>query len=91
MRPPLVAAAAGGPAAAGLRLRPGQASDRGTLWRLVLQEKLNPTGLDPGRFTVAERTAADGSARVVGIGQLKPLAGGAALELSSLVVLPEER
>lgn len=90
MRLAPVAAAAGGPAAA-VRLRPGQPSDRGTLWRLVLQEKLNPTGLDPARFTVAERQAADGSTRVVGIGQLKPLSGDTALELSSLVVLPEER
>ena len=85
-----VVAAAGGPGS-NLRLRPGQPSDRPTLWRMVLGEKLNPTGLDPARFTVAERTAADGSSRVVGFGQLKPLSGGAALELSSLVVAAEER
>lgn len=85
---PVVAAAG---AAGSLRLRPGQPSDRGTLWRMVLGEKLNPTGLDPARFTVAERTTADGSSRIVGVGQLKPLSGGAALELASLVVAPEER
>lgn len=85
---PIVAAAG---AAGSLRLRPGQPSDRGTLWRMVLGEKLNPTGLDPARFTVAERTTADGSSRIVGVGQLKPLSGGAALELASLVVAPEER
>lgn len=71
---------------AGLQLRPGRPSDRGTLWRLVLQEKLNPLGLEPGRFTVAER-----GGRPVGIGQLKPLAGGEALELASLVVEEGER
>lgn len=44
--------------------------------------------LQPERFTVAER-ATDG--KVVGFGQVKPLAGGSALELASLVVEPEER
>lgn len=85
---PILAAASTG---SSLRLRPGQPSDRSTLWRMVLAEKLNPTGLDPARFTVAERTAADGSNRIVGVGQLKPLSDGAALELASLVVAPKER
>lgn len=91
MRAPALASAA---SPTGVQLRPGRPSDRGTLWRLVLQEKLNPLGLDPSRFTVAERAAASASSeppQVVGMGQLKPLSGGAALELASLVVVDKER
>lgn len=49
---------------------------------------MNPLGLDPARFCVATD---DASGAVVGFGQLKPADGGAAVELSSLVVLPEHR
>ena len=56
-RPPLqpfvvATAARGNGGAPGVQLRPGRAEDRGAIWRLVLQEKLTPLGLDPARFTV---------------------------------------
>ena len=72
-----------------LRLRPGQPSDRALCQQWILREKLNPLALDPCRFTIAERPVGS-PAVVVGIGQLKPC-GGSALELSSLIVAPEER
>jgi len=53
----------------------------------ILSESLNPLSLDLTRF-VAARDPATG--RLVGFGQLKPLAPGK-LELSSLVVYPEHR
>ena len=92
--PPIIACATGG-----LRLRPGRPADGALIRREVFREVLNPLGLDPSRFTVAERQAEDGSARVLGFGQIKPLSGSgrgsgggpAALELASLVVLEQER
>ena len=82
----------------GLRLRPGRPADGAVIRREVFREVLNPLGLDPSRFTVAERQAEDGSTQVLGFGQIKPLGGSsgaggdpAALELASLVVLQPQR
>ena len=52
---------------AGLTLRRGNEGDANTIRLAILREKMNPLGLDPRRFVVAEE---DG--RVVGFGQLKP-------------------
>lgn len=72
----------------GVRLRTGGPADAPLLYKAVLREKMNPLGLRPERFTVAER---EGSNAVVGFGQVKPLGGGRALELASLVVEESER
>lgn len=56
----------------GVRLRPGRPEDAPLLSKAVLREKMNPLGLKPERFTVAER---EGSGAVVGFGQAsRPLA-----------------
>ncbi|KAL4428498.1 hypothetical protein ABPG75_002587 [Micractinium tetrahymenae] len=72
----------------GVRLRPGRPLDAPLLYKAVLREKMNPLGLKPERFTVAER---EGSGAVVGFGQVRPLGGGGSLELASLVVEEAER
>ncbi len=50
----------------GVRFRPGRPEDASLLYKAVLREKMNPLGLKPERFTVAEREA---SGAVVGFGQ----------------------
>lgn len=72
----------------GVRLRPGRPEDAPLLSKAVLREKMNPLGLKPERFTVAER---EGSGAVVGFGQVRPLGGEGAQELASLVVEEAER
>lgn len=67
-------------------LRPAQEGDAGEIARLVRAAKLNPTGLNWKRFTVAE----DHEGNVVGCGQVKPHRDGS-LELASLVVDPDLR
>ena len=75
----------------GVRLRPGSPSDAAFLRSAVLRERLNPLGLHPERFTVAERQRPSGVVEIIGFGQIKPVSGGAALELASLVVEKGER
>lgn len=69
-----------------IELRPAQEDDAADIARLVRGAKLNPTGLDWKRFTVAE----DSDGNVVGCGQVKPHRDGS-LELASLVVDPRLR
>lgn len=71
---------------ASIALRPAREQDAPAIARLVRGAKLNPTGLDWERFTVAE----DSSGEVVGCGQIKPHRDGS-LELASLVVEPRLR
>ena len=52
---------------AGLTLRRGVESDANTIRFAILKEKMNPLGLDPRRFVVAEE-----GGQLVGFGQLKP-------------------
>ncbi len=62
-------------------LRPAVQADQADIRSLVLAGKINPTGLDWPRFTVAE--SADGE--VIGCAQLKPHKDGS-VELASLAV-----
>lgn len=55
----------------GVRLRTGGPADAPLLYKAVLREKMNPLGLRPERFTVAER---EGSNAVVGFGQARKAA-----------------
>ena len=55
------------PDVAGLTLRRGVESDANTIRFAILKEKMNPLGLDPRRFVVAEE-----GGQLVGFGQLKP-------------------
>lgn len=65
-------------------LRRATAAEAGLIGQMVRQAKINPTGLDWRRFMLA----VDETGRVVGCGQLKPH-GADAIELASIVVLPE--
>lgn len=95
MRPPAVAARASASSTTGGALRRptfrrGRPSDAAAIRRLVLAERMNPLGLDPARFLVADGGGGDGE--LLAIGQLKPLAGGGgAVEVASLVTAPAAR
>ena len=70
-----------------LAIRPAAADEAEAIRRLVrAQPRMNPTGLDWRKFTVAVQP--DG--RLAGCVQLRP-AGAGAVELGSLVVAPAER
>lgn len=69
----------------GLALRQGEWKDLPLIATTIVKEKMNPLGLQPTRFYVAEINGA-----VVGFGQVRPLLPGA-VELASLSVLPEHR
>jgi len=69
----------------GVELRPARAADRGVIWAMVLQEQLNPLGLDWRRFLLA----VDQDGAVIGCVQIK--AHGQVRELASLVVRPAWR
>ena len=77
--------AATGRATLGLSFRPGTAVDAPTMRRLIWHECMNPLGVVPERFTVAE----DGAGRLLGFGQLEQKDGY--LELRSMVVDPSAR
>lgn len=61
-----LASAAASQLPTGVRFRPGRPEDASLLFKAVLREKMNPLGLKPERFTVAER---EGGGAVVGFGQ----------------------
>ena len=67
-------------------LRPATAEDESTIRRLVQIGRINPTGLDWKRFSVA--VTPDGV--VIGCGQVKPHGDGSR-ELASIVVDPAWR
>lgn len=69
------------PASPGFVLRPATAADQQAIRRLVRQARINPTGLDWPRFTVA----VDEKGQIIGCGQVKPH-GRQARELASIVV-----
>ena len=62
-------------------LRPAEESDFPNIRRLIHQVRINPTGLDWRRFTVAVLP----SGELIACGQLKPVPGGLT-ELASLAV-----
>ncbi|MDH3944061.1 MAG: GNAT family N-acetyltransferase [Anaerolineae bacterium] len=63
------------------KLRPATVEDVGVIRVLIVQARINPTGLDWRRFVVAE----DGDGNVIGCGQVKPHRDGSH-ELASIVV-----
>jgi len=65
-------------------LRAATEADAGTIRKLIVDERLDPTSLDWRHFMVAEEDD-----RIVGIAQVKPLPG--VNEFGSLVVLPAYR
>ena len=67
-------------------LRPAVESDFPEIRALIRQTRINPMGLDWRRFTVA----VDGSGKMLGCAQLKPVPGGLT-ELASLAVRPAFR
>jgi N-acetylglutamate synthase-like GNAT family acetyltransferase len=67
-------------------LRPATAADFPEIKALVYQVRINPTGLDWPRFTVA----VNGDGKMIACGQLKPVPGGFT-ELASLAVRPAYR
>lgn len=67
-------------------LRPATASDAGKIRQIIIQVRINPTGLNWRRFIVA----VDQRGTIVGCGQVKSHAGELQ-ELASLAVLPEWR
>ena len=67
-------------------LRSAQETDFPAIKALIHASRINPSGLDWRRFTVAETP--DG--QFIGCGQLKPHSDGT-LELASLAVIPSER
>lgn len=67
-------------------LRLATAQDSAAIRRLIREVRINPTGLDWRRFTIA----ADKSGRMLGCAQLKPHADGI-LELASIAVQPDHR
>ncbi|PNW76366.1 hypothetical protein CHLRE_11g467526v5 [Chlamydomonas reinhardtii] len=77
-----------GPSLDSIRLRPGAQRDANSIVSFVLSEKINPLGLDPFRFTIAEAPGAEG---IVGIVQTVPLAAPGSAELRTLVVRPSFR
>jgi amino-acid N-acetyltransferase len=66
------------------RLRAAVEADKGTIRRMIVDARLDPTSVHWSHFMVAEE---DG--RIVGIAQVKPLLG--CNEFGSLVVLPAYR
>jgi N-acetylglutamate synthase-like GNAT family acetyltransferase len=69
-----------------IMLRPAREADFPLIKALIRESKINPTGLDWRRFTVAETP----EAQFIGCGQLKPHTDGT-LELASLAVIPAQR
>jgi N-acetylglutamate synthase-like GNAT family acetyltransferase len=67
-------------------LRFAQETDFPTIKALIYASRINPSGLDWRRFTVAETPAG----QFIGCGQLKPHSDGT-LELASLAVVPSQR
>jgi N-acetylglutamate synthase-like GNAT family acetyltransferase len=67
-------------------LRPATETDFPEIKALIRQVRINPTGLDWRRFTVA----VEGSGQMVACAQLKPVPGGLT-ELASLAVRPAFR
>ena len=67
-------------------LRPATASDFPEIKALIHKVRINPTGLDWHRFTVAVNEGGD----MIACGQLKPVPGGIT-ELASLAVRPAYR
>lgn len=67
-------------------LRPATEVDFPEIKALIRQVRINPTGLDWRRFTVA----VNGPGELIGCGQLKPVPGGLT-ELASLAVRPAYR
>ncbi len=65
-----------------LHLRPARESDQWTIRRIVWRALINPLELNWQRFLIAE---IDG--RCIGVGQVKPHAGGLR-ELASIAVIP---
>jgi len=73
--------------------RRGTPSDAPAIRALVWGARMNPLGLDPGCFVVADGDAeGGGGGGLAAIGQLVPLEGGeGAVEVRSLVVSPDRR
>ena len=67
-------------------LRPATAADATTIRRIIAIVRINPTGLNWRRFTLA--VGREGT--IIGCGQLKPHGDGS-LELASIAVLPAWR
>ena len=67
-------------------LRPAAGTDFPAIRALIRRVRINPTGLDWRRFTVAVSP----SGELIACGQIKPVPGGL-WELASLAVLPEYR
>jgi N-acetylglutamate synthase-like GNAT family acetyltransferase len=67
-------------------LRPARETDFPVIKALIHEARINPSGLDWRRFTVAEMP--DG--QFIGCGQLKPHSDGT-LELASLAVISSQR
>ncbi len=67
-------------------LRPANDKDAKNIRALVIEGRINPTGLDWSRFVVAESEAGE----VVACGQLKPHRDGS-VELASIVVTTKWR
>ncbi len=67
-------------------MRPALAADSPAIRALIHTVRINPSGLDWRRFTVAETP----EGQFIGCGQLKPHADGT-LELASLAVIPSQR
>lgn len=66
-----------------VQLRPATAADQAAIKALIKLVRINPTGLDWRRFTIA-----DDDGRFVGCVQVKPHSDGVR-ELASLAVIPE--
>lgn len=64
-----------------VKFRRGRASDAKVIANRVWSEKMNPLGLLPQRFIIAENENSD----LIGFGQIKPL-GEAEQELATLIV-----
>lgn len=67
-------------------LRPASETDFPTIRALIRNVRINPTGLDWRRFTVAVSP----SGELIACGQIKPVPGRC-WELASLAVVPEHR
>ena len=71
---------------ANVLLRPARETDFPAIKTLIHEARINPSGLDWHRFTVAESP----EGQFIGCGQLKPHSDGT-LELASLAVIPSQR
>eukprot|EP00884_Botryococcus_braunii_P008493 jgi/Botrbrau1/17645/Bobra.0166s0075.2 len=67
--------------------RQGKSSDESLIWKFVWEEKMNPLGLDPGRFEIAE----DEEGSVVGCCQLEKLPEQLMWSLRTLIVRSDMR